>query len=55
MLRTMERDQRAKLEELGQLPAEERIAALEELEARLRAELDADEQQVDANVNDAKE
>ena len=40
----MEAERQAELERLAQLPPEERIAALEEIEARLRAELDADDE-----------
>jgi uncharacterized small protein (DUF1192 family) len=40
----LQKDLEAQLERLAQLPPEERIAVLEELEARLRAELDADDE-----------
>jgi hypothetical protein len=39
----MEAELEAQLERLAQLPPEERIVVLEELEARMRAELDADD------------
>lgn len=39
----MEAQRETQLEQLAQLPPEERIAALEQIEARLRAELDADD------------
>ena len=39
----MEAELEAQLEQLAQLPPEERVVALEALEAELRAELDADD------------
>lgn len=45
MLGVVEAELQAQLEALSQLKPDERIAVLEELEARLRAELDTDDEE----------